>query len=108
MAELLRDVDEVTRTASKVENVAARTAVERKILRAFYVAFDPKLGVAEAMHFLNVAWILLSQGIPRFVSLQLTVDFPRANGMQSPVHVLARARDNLGIEEFKQFVTNPH
>ena len=81
MAELLRDVDEVTWAASKIENVAARAAVKREILRPFYIAFDPELGVAEAMHFFDSAAILLSQGSPRLVSFELDLQFSRANRM---------------------------
>ena len=100
MAKFLRDVEEVLGAASKVENVAARTTVKREILRPFYVTFDPKLGVAEAMHFFDSAWILLSQGVPRLVLFKRDMQFSRTNRMQGAVQVLARARDNVGIEEF--------
>src|SRR5205085_7320999 len=101
VAELLRDVDKVTRTTSKIENVAPRTALKREILRPFDVAFDPKFGVAETMHFFNFAWILLSQGVPRLVLFKLDMHFSRINRMESTMHVLASARDNVGVEEFK-------
>ena len=52
------------------------------------------------MHFFDAAWVLLSQGVPRFVPLKVNLEFPHTNRMQGAVQVLARARDNVGIEEF--------
>jgi len=79
----------------------ARATVKRKILRPFYITFDPKLGVAETMHLFDSAWVLLSQGVPRLVLFKLDMQFSRANRMESAMHVFARTRDDVGLEEFK-------
>ena len=51
--------------------MAARAAIEREILGAFDVAFDPEFGVAKAMHFLDSTRIFAAQFLPRRILFQL-------------------------------------
>src|SRR5256885_16617571 len=49
------DIKKETGTTAEIENVTARTAIKGKILRAFAVARNPKLGVAKPMYLLYPA-----------------------------------------------------
>src|ERR1700746_965418 len=62
-----------TRTAAEIEDVTAPSAIKRKILCAFDVAFNPKLGVSKAMHFFYSARIFLAEFFPRRIRFELAL-----------------------------------
>src|SRR5262245_11290394 len=64
VSELLRDIQEVTGPATKVEDVMAWTTVEGNVLGAFDVAFNPKSGVDPTMHLFDSRRIFLTEFFP--------------------------------------------
>ena len=73
VSEFFCDIKKETGTAAEIENVTARAAIKRKILRAFDVAFNPKLGVAKAMHLFYSARIFSAEFFPRRIHFELTL-----------------------------------
>jgi hypothetical protein len=73
VSEFFRDIKKETGAAAEIENVTAPTAIKRKILRAFDVAFNPKVGVAKAMHFFYSARIFPAEFFPRRIRFELVL-----------------------------------
>jgi len=73
VSEFFCDIKKETGTAAEIENVTAPTAIKRKILCAFDVAINPKLGVAKAMHFFYSARIFPAEFFPRRIHFELAL-----------------------------------
>src|SRR5207237_3400450 len=73
VSEFFCDIKKETRTAPEIENVTAPPTIKRKILRAFDVAFNPKVGVAKAMHFFYSARIFPAEFSPRRIRFELAL-----------------------------------
>jgi len=70
VSESFGDIKKETGTATQIENVTARAAIKGKILRAFDVAFNPKLGVAKAMHLFYSARVFSAEFFPRRIHFE--------------------------------------
>jgi len=73
VSESFCDIKKETGTAAEIENVTAPAAIKGKILRAFDIAFNPKLGVAKAMHLFYSARIFSAEFFPRRFHFELTL-----------------------------------
>ena len=73
VAESFCDIKKETGTTAEIENVTALAAIERKILRAFDVAFNPKLGVTKAVHLFYSARIFPPEFFPRRIGFELAL-----------------------------------
>src|SRR5262245_14330441 len=69
--EFLRDIKEVPRPATEIEDVMGWATVERKVLSTFDVAFNPELGVDPAMHLFDPGRIFTAEFFPRRIFLKL-------------------------------------
>src|SRR6266566_3907780 len=73
VSEFFCDIKKETGTAAEIENVTAPTAIKRKILCAFDIAINPKLGVAKTMHFFYSARIFPAEFFPRRIHFELVL-----------------------------------
>src|SRR5437868_805493 len=108
MSEFLRDIKEVTGPAPEIENVTAWAAVERNILGAFDVTFNPEARVSPAMYLLDPGWIFLTESFPCRIFLKLLQQWARIDGMEGTMNVLAQTADDVGIKKLSQFMREIH
>src|SRR5438105_10474961 len=108
MAEFFCDIKKETGTAAEVENVTVPAAIKGKILCALDVAFNPRLGVAKAMHLFYSARIFPAKFFPRRIGFEVALYSARTYRMKRAMDVLAHAADNLGIKKLLQFVGEIH
>src|SRR5439155_3743663 len=71
VSESFGDIKKETGTADENENVKPPAAIKGKILRACDVAFNPKLGVAKAMHLFYSARIFSAEFFLRRIHFEL-------------------------------------
>lgn len=108
MPEFLCDIKEETGPATEIENVTSPAAIERKILRPFDVAFNPKFRVAKTMHLFYSARIFAAELFPGRIGFQFPLQAACADGMKRAMEMFAHAADDLRVEKFPQLMREIH
>lgn len=100
--EMTSNVEKIAGAAAEIEKALRRRPIQRQILRAFDVAFDPELHLGPTIHFASRARIFPAQLRPGRIALQRLKKSRRIDGMKKTRHLLARAGDDLWIDQLLQ------